>query len=314
MLYVTGITGHSGKWFLERLKKENYWGKIRCFMRADREDAPEKYKIFEGCGLDIEFAVGRLDDDDFLTESLQGVSAVINIAGISYSEKIVEAAIRNGVGRVILIHTTGRFSRYKSVSAAYSRIEDGILARCGGKTPAERVMNCTVLRPTMIYGSSMDKNMYRLVEYLARHKFFPLFGDGSNLMQPVHARDLGNAYYEVLTHPDSTMNKEYDLSGKAPITYLNILLTICRYLDRSVKIIKIPISLSIFLAKIYNALFKSAIITVEQVMRMREDKAFSHEAASRDFGYDPVSFEEGILEEVEEYRSGVRVNYQGVKY
>lgn len=37
MLYVTGITGHTGKWFLDRLIKENYRGKIRCLVRENND-------------------------------------------------------------------------------------------------------------------------------------------------------------------------------------------------------------------------------------------------------------------------------------
>lgn len=44
-----------------------------------------------------------------------------------------------------------------------------------------------------------------------------------------------------------------------------------------------------------------AMISVEQVLRMNEDKVFSHEDASADFGYSPKGFEEGIRGEVEEY-------------
>lgn len=307
MLYVTGITGHSGKWFLKRLSDEGYQDIIRCAMRKSQSEAPEKYMIFENCGLNIEFAIGDLDDEKFLLDSLQGVDTIVHIASISLSPKLIDAAISNNVTWAILVHTTGRYSKYKSASEGYIKIEDDILARRDS-------IAITVLRPTMIYGSSGDRNMYRLVGYLSRHKLFPLFGDGSNLMQPVHARDLGNAYYDVLMHPEMTKNKEYNLSGKQPITYLHIIETIRDYLNSNVTIVKIPISLSIFAAKIYNILFKNAIITVEQVMRMQEDKAFSYEDASRDFGYDPLCLEEGIKIEVEEYLSGVRVDYSGVKY
>ena len=34
---------------------------------------------------------------------------------------------------------------------------------------------------------------------------------------------------------------------------------------------------------------------------MNEDKAVDYSEASRDFGYSPITFEEGIQEEVEEY-------------
>jgi hypothetical protein len=35
---------------------------------------------------------------------------------------------------------------------------------------------------------------------------------------------------------------------------------------------------------------------------MQEDKAFGYEEAKRDFGYDPIGFEDGIREEVQEMR------------
>lgn len=314
MLYITGITGHSGKWLLKRLASEGYRGKIRCVMRESKEEAPVKYEIFNECNLDIEFAVGNIEDEEFLTESMTGVHTVIHIAGITHSLKIVDVAIKNHVDWVILVHTTGRFSKYKSASEGYIKIEDEIVSHKAFSENGKRILNCTVLRPTMIYGSSGDRNMYRLIGYLKERKVFPLFGNGQNLMQPVHARDLGNAYYDVLMNPEQTKNKAYNLSGKDPITYLNIIKAIRSYLGSNIIIIPLPISFSILAARVYNAMFKNAIITVEQVMRMQEDKAFSHEDAIRDFGYNPISFEIGIREEIDEYKNGVRVNYSGAKY
>lgn len=323
MLYITGITGHSGRWFLKRLEAECYDGKIRCVMRQTKEEAPDKYALFEDCNLDLEFAIGDITDPIFLFESLTDVHTIVHTAGIDKSTNLMKAAQERNVHWAILVHTTGRFSKYKSASAGYIKIEDDILeARNNmlqsvsrGKMKTEQVLNCTILRPTMIYGSSSDMNMYRLIGYLSKHLLFPLFGNGSNLMQPVHARDLGNAYYDVLMNPEKTMNKEYDLSGKEEITYIAIIQWIKKYLNSSVKIVRIPMNLSILAAKVYNAIFgKKAILTVEQVLRMQEDKAFSHQAATSDFGYDPLSFEDGIKEEVEEYLSGTRVDYSNIKY
>jgi len=310
MLYVTGITGHSGKWFLNRLVTEKYAGKIRFVMRNTKEIAPEKYAVFENCKLNIEFAVGDLADENFMKKSLDGIDTIIHISGINFSPKLIDAAIENKVKRAIVVHTTGRFSQYKSASDEYIKIEDGILSlRDQGK------IDITILRPTMIYGSSGDRNMYRLVGYLHKHKFFPMFGDGSNLMQPVHASDLGYAYYDVLMQPETTRNKDYNLSGKEPIPYIQIIEMISKYLKRNNIIVRIPMGLSIFAAKIYNVVFgKRAIISVEQVMRMKEDKAFDHQAARLDFGYEPIPFAAGIKGEVNEYMQGVRVDFSNVTY
>jgi hypothetical protein len=65
--------------------------------------------------------------------------------------------------------------------------------------------------------------------------------------------------------------------------------------------VKVPLGVSILGARLYNALTRRPIITVEQVLRMQEDKAFDWGEAARDFGYSPVSFEEGIAGEVREY-------------
>lgn len=40
---------------------------------------------------------------------------------------------------------------------------------------------------------------------------------------------------------------------------------------------------------------------VEKVLRMGEDRDYGHEAATRDFGYDPESFDVGLQREIEEY-------------
>lgn len=45
----------------------------------------------------------------------------------------------------------------------------------------------------------------------------PIVNGAHYLLQPVHYRDLGYAYYAVLTHEESTVGRDYDLSGKEPI-------------------------------------------------------------------------------------------------
>src|SRR5690606_24957259 len=137
--------------------------------------------------------------------------------------------------------------------------------------------------------------------FLNRSPLFPLFGKGENLMQPVHARDLGNAYYDVMMNKKLTMNNDYNLSGKNPITYKKLIQTVSSKLNKKTILITLPLKFSVFSAKLYNKITPKAIITEEQVLRMQEDKAFSYEKARKDFGYNPIDFEEGIQEEVHLY-------------
>ncbi|WP_094603862.1 hypothetical protein SPSIL_042740 [Sporomusa silvacetica DSM 10669] len=289
MLFVTGITGHTGKWFLNRLIKEKYQGKIKCLVRENSDT-----KFLDHSGLNIEKVYGSLEDKDLLDYSMCNVKTLLHISSILFSNNVIDAAIKNNLKWAILVHTTGRYSKFKSASEEYIKIEDGILKK-------RNQIGITVLRPTMIYGSSHDRNMYKLIDYLYRHKFFPLFGNGENLMQPVHAKDLGYAYYDVLTNANIAFNKEYNLAGRHSLHYIDLVKCVSEELGRKNIIVKVPLPISVFAAKIYNYFNKHAIISVEQVLRMQEDKAFSYKAATQDFNYSPVSFEDGIKNEVKEY-------------
>ena len=288
-IFVTGITGHSGKFYTQRLIAENSRDKFICLVRETSNT-----DILDSSGLDFTKAVGDLNDVDFMADNMAGCDMVLHIAGIYQSINVINAALRAGVQNAIVVHTTGMYSRFKNASADYIKVEEEVLSH-------RDKMNITVLRPTMIYGTSGDRNMYKLVSYLDRHSFFPVFGSGKNLMQPIHAKDLGDSYYDVIRSWDVCANREYNIAGRDPIEYMKIIRTIEEYLKTNTKNVNFPIWMSLIGAYVYNFLFKSAIISVEQVKRMMEDKAFPYDDAQRDFGYSPMSFKEGVKGEVEEY-------------
>lgn len=295
MILVTGATGHSAHWFFKRLKKEGYEEKIRCVVRTK-----SRLKNIEDLKLNFDFVYGDLEDEQFLRKALDGVDTVLHIAGIHYSRSLVKLGEERGVKWFILVHTTGRYSKFKSASAEYVKIEEGIL---------ETYKNITVLRPTMIYGCETDNNMWKLISFVDRFRFFPVFGNGKNLMQPVHAKDLGDAYYMVLNHKAVTLDKQYNLSGRNELTYKNLLILVANRLGRNTFFIHFPISICLFGAYLYNFIFgKKAIISVEQVKRMNEDKVFSWNFANQDFDYNPMSFEQGIAMEIDLYHKSKCLN------
>lgn len=289
-LLITGATGHSGIFFLEHLNNNNLgFDSIRCLVRGTSD-----LSVFNNFNnLDFEYVQGDIEDYDFLDKVSSEVDVILNIANIRFSSLLVEAAVKNSVPWLIGVHTTGRYSMFKSASAEYISIEDKLLA--------ERKIDLTILRPTMIYGSMKDKNMSKLIKFLDKSRIFPVFGDGSNLMQPVRAQDLGRAYYDVLKNSEVTKNKEYNLSGLDEIRYDQIIKLVSRFLNKKTYLIKFPIKLSYSLSKFANKVIPKFPINEEQVLRMQEDKVFSHEEAKKDFGYNPATFKDGIKIEVEEY-------------
>ena len=62
---------------------------------------------------DTDVRRGDLGDEAFLRDALRGVDTLVHIAGIRLSLPIVRAAAECGVRRLILVHTTGIYSKYK---------------------------------------------------------------------------------------------------------------------------------------------------------------------------------------------------------
>ena len=84
-------------------------------------------------------------------------------------------------------------------------------------------LNIKILISSMVYGTSRDINMSRLIKFMDTFKIFPIFGDGQNYMQPIYIEDLADAYYNVIKFKEQTFNKRYILAGKEPLKYNSIL-------------------------------------------------------------------------------------------
>lgn len=294
MLLVTGATGHSAKFFFDTLVKQEYQKRIRCLVRETSQ-----IESLQKLDLDLEFFYADFQDITHLKESMIGIDVVLHITGLPYSEKIIRAGNEMGVDWLICVHTTAVFSKYRMAYSMYKEVEDRLLTKYS---------NLTILRPTMIYGSSKDKNMWKLINYLHSHKFFPVFGSGKNFLQPVHAKDLGLAYAFVLQNKKVTYGKQYNLAGKERISYLNLLKEISTSLDKKIVFIHLPLWVSFLMIYLYNFFFNNPSITAEQVLRMNEDRTFNYHDAYSDFGFTPMSFQKGIKLEVEEFLEKLRDN------
>ena len=292
MLLVIGVTGHTGKYFLQELVKNKYKEKIRFLIRKENEEA-----ILKDTGLNYEIIYGDLENIESLKKACKDIDQILEIYNIRYSLNVLEAAIQNNVKRIIFVHTTGIFSKYKMASEEYKIIEKEVIEKSKNNN-----IDITILRPTMIYGDICDHNISKFIKMMDKMRIYPMIAGGKAKIQPVNARDLGRAYYQVLINPEKTKNKNYNLSGEKPITIKNMLKLILKYLDKKTIFIPIPMFISITVAYILKTLTFGKKDIIEKVLRMNETRIFSNEEARQDFEYTTINFEEGIKEEIRQYR------------
>jgi len=158
----------------------------------------------------------------------------------------------------------------------------------------------------MIYGSPRDRNMWRLIRFIRYSPIVPVFGDGNYLQQPIYVGDVAQAIVSCLCH-DRTIGKSYNIAGKYPLTYNQVIDTIAGEMKERIRKVHVPSGPIISLLKFFERLHIPFPIKAEQIMRLNENKDFSYVEAKRDFGFSPVSFEDGIAWELEQGAAGKQV-------
>jgi uncharacterized protein YbjT (DUF2867 family) len=233
------------------------------------------------------------------TADLGGIEAdaLIHTAAIWLLPDWLEKFSACGVRRLIAFSSTSRFTKRTSVSSYELDVvgklivaEDQVTAEC------ERLgIAWTIFRPTLIYGGrGGDRNVADIARLIRRFGFFPLFGAGGGLRQPVNAHDLAVACVQSLDRAE-THNKAYNLSGGETLAYVDMVRRIFETLDRRPIFFRIPFTafrLAVLLTRLHP---RFAHLTPDMVLRMEADLVFEHSEASRDFGYAPGKFDPTYL-------------------
>jgi nucleoside-diphosphate-sugar epimerase len=173
----------------------------------------------------------------------------------------------------------------RALAARLDAAEQALQATC-----AERGVRCTVLRPTLIYGAGLDRNLSRLVRIAQRLRVLPLPRDATGLRQPVHADDLAQAAF-VAARACGVLQPRYDLPGGEALAYREMVRRVLACLDPPRRILPMPASVcraAATLAQRFGAMDENtgAILT-----RMREDLVFDVAPARRDLDFRPRAFE-----------------------
>ena len=297
-LAITGATGmKSGSAFFisiitnqDRVKTLFPEG-IKLLVRNPKKLDPHYISLYK-----YEVLVGNLDDKDYLNGAFEGVDTIVHIAGVTRTLNVVEAAIKSKVRRIICVHTTGIYSKYKEAGELYRQIDANLYTMC-----KEYGISLNVLRPTMIYGNITDNNVVQFIKMVDKLPFMPVVNQARYELQPVHYEDLATAYFQVLMNEDKTGGKDYILSGGAPIQLRTMLEVIAMNLHKNIHFVSCPYAIAYAGAvALYWLTFQKFDIR-EKVQRLCEPRVFSYAEAHNDFGYSPRTFQEGVIREVKEY-------------
>lgn len=275
-LLVTGASSQIGLCLLRRLDKI---GAIVFAVSRHRPAFVENsFKRFIECDLTHEHPT-------FPEE----VSSLIHVAGIWLLSPHLETLRNIGLRRLVCFSSTAIYNKTDSVNSGERDIarrmvqaEEDIARKCESFGIAQ-----TVLRPTLVYGLGLDRNVSRAAHFIRHFRFFPLALGAVGLRQPVHADDLANAALVALA-TDAAKGKCYDVGGGERIAYRDMIGRIFDVLETPRRFLPLP-GLEYAVAAA-GFLFRRPEITGDVIRRMRLNLVCDNSGAITDLGYSPRTF------------------------
>ena len=284
-VHVTGGSGFLGTHVVPLLVAAGF--EVTALARS--EAAANKVTAAGATALPGDLEDPASVDDAFAAANAE---ALVNLAslGFGHASAIVAAAEEAGMRRAVFVSTTAVATTLDSRSKAVRLAAEDTIRSSG--------LDWTILRPTMIYGATGDRNMGRLLRVMRRAPIVPLPGGGRRLQQPVHVDDLAVAVVAALTTAAAT-GQVYDIAGPEPLTLRQVVLDAGEAVGRRPRLVDVPLGPAIGLARAYEWVSSRPRLKAEQLQRLAEDKVFDIGPARRDLGYDPRPFSLGIRNEAE---------------
>jgi uncharacterized protein YbjT (DUF2867 family) len=272
---VVGGTGHTGERLARRLLRIAM--SVRVLTRNPQGEVARALAR-EGC----EIATGDCTRRWTLWEAVDGCDAVASCAHIKHAGAVVQAALRHRVERAVFMSSTRRFSQVPD-DTVRQVIE-------GERAITESALEWTIVRCNMIYGGARDNNLEKVVRWMRARVWFPVVGNGRNLVQPVFTEDVVSAMQEALRRPEVASRREYTLAGPRAMEYDQMLRLVATALGREIRLIHFPLPVAMACLRLGRPVLAPLGVNDAMLRRFSEDKAFDFADAARDLGFLPHDF------------------------
>src|SRR5216684_4173471 len=315
---LTGGSGFLGSWVAEQLAAEGHL--VRALVRpASDRRALEKLP-------GVQFAPGAIEDRASLTPAVEGVDAIVHVAGIVKARRPSDFFAVNTQGTKNLLDAAlarGGLKRFVYVSslAAIGPSFDGkplpedaaphpVTHYGRSKLDAERAvlaaggqLPVTVIRPPMIYGPR-DRETLAFFTSI-RNGVLPMVGDGLNTLSVIYAPDCATAVVRAVSSNGAPSGRAYFVEDGSVYVWREALKDIEAALGKRAFVrFGMPmgvVKLAAAATQLWGAVTNTAqMLTLDKVNELTQQHwVCSGEGARRDLGWTPrVQWAQGVQEAV----------------
>jgi nucleoside-diphosphate-sugar epimerase len=320
---LTGGSGFLGSYVAEQLCAEGHTVRALVRPRSDRR-AMEKLSA-------CEFAPGAIEDPASLKPALEGVDAVVHVAGIvkarnpseffavntQGTKNLVDAALaRGGLKRFVYVSSLAAVGPSADGTPVHENAEPRPVTHYGrSKLEAERAvlaaadrMPVTVLRPPMIYGPRDRETLAFFTS--VRNGVLPMMGDGLNTLSVVYAADCASAVVRAATSNGAPSGRAYFVEDGSVYVWREALKEIESAMGKRA-FVRVGLPIGVIQAaaaatQLWGKVTGTAqMLTLDKVNELKQRHwVCSGDGARKDLGWAPkVSWAQGVAEAVKWYRA-----------
>jgi|GEM_PF-1919923 len=271
---IFGATGKLGKQLLRYLLEDD-----RDVLAVGRN--LKKIKNFNCKKYILDFN----HNNKHLPFNLEKEDIVINAAHSCYTEKILSLC-QARYHKFILVGSTRKYSKLNNPEDNSVRKSVQLIKQTNH--------NYVILHPTMIYGSSGENNVQRVVKLAKFLRVVPLPIGLRARIQPIYIEDVVLSIIKAIDN--NLTNVEIDLGGPKPMTYKQFLEEIFQCANLKGYIIPVPDKMLYMLSAFSRGFEKVPSVTKGEIKRLYEDKAIDISHMKKKLGIRPRSFSKGLRE------------------
>ena len=301
---IFGASGQIGRYCIRRLVRNNY--KVVAVTRNTHQ---------KGYILKTQAPIGYLDieqasilDDERISQLLSNVDVCINLVGILFEKgKVntfdkIHSDFPDRISKICkqknvdLIHVSA-LALDKAIDSRYAQSKIN-----GEKKIRENFNRATIIKPSIIF-SVDDKLSTRFMSLLSLFPIFPLYYSGSTKFMPIHASDVAEIIFYVISK--ELISKDIEAIGPEVLTFKEIIQILSKCINKKRLLIPIPLSLA-KISALFFQLFPNPILTPDQLRLLKYDNIKSENGITNfDIGCpSKLFFEESVLKYSFNYAEG----------
>ena len=288
-ILLTGGTGFVGTALRRAVKDQGH--DVRLLVRAQSTaniDPREGFEVLVGDALDTHACMRAMKGCDAVVH-LIGIRREYPHDGVTYEAMhteatfaVVDAAVRNGVPRVIYMSSAGTRpdapSRYHR-----TKFESEEIVRKSG-------MRWTIFRPSIIFGQGDE--FHPLIADLVHRNVVPVIDGGKSLLQPVALHNVIGPMARSLVMPE-TQGKTIEVGGPERVKFLDIMYAVARHYGVWPNTFAIPSLVAKPLVKFLQSM-PNFPLTYDELLMLLEDNVCDNAEFLRLFGEKLETYQDKI--------------------